>query len=47
MQLRGDDLLGLLNCGAALNMNSEDGVGARRVHIEAVVGCSSLLLTFK
>ena len=28
-------------------MNSEDGVGARRVHIEAVVSCSSLLLTLK
>ena len=47
MQLRGDDLLRLLNCGATLDMNSEDGVGTRRVHIEAVVSCSSLLLALE
>ena len=28
-------------------MNSEDGVGARRVHIEAVVSCSSLLFALE
>ena len=28
-------------------MNSEDGVGTRRVHIKAVVSCSSLLLAFE
>ena len=28
-------------------MNSEDGVGTRRVHIEAVVSRSSLLLALK
>ena len=28
-------------------MNSEDGVGTRRVHIEAVVSCGSLLLALE
>jgi len=47
MELRGDNLLTLFNGRTALDMDGEDGMGARRIHIQVVVAGGALLLTFE
>lgn len=42
-----DHFLRLLNRGSAFNMNREDCMRARRVRIQVVVRCRTLLLAFK
>mmetsp|Transcript_34163 Transcript_34163/g.42242 ORF Transcript_34163/g.42242 Transcript_34163/m.42242 type:complete len:427 (-) Transcript_34163:33-1313(-) len=47
VEFGGDNLLVLLNSRPALNMNREDSVRARRIHIQVVVACSALLLSLE
>ena len=47
VKLAGDDLLRLLDRRPRLDMNSEDGVRARRVHVEVVICGSSALLALE